>query len=346
MDTKMKRIDLVGGLNAIAAAYRHWTEDLVIDDGSTYQLVRDVVDLLTDITSDSLSFADTLFPFVLSEPANVKKHHETVRHLVESIENQDAPNIEIWCITLMGTLDRYLRRLEQDARQAADSVRALEGHTYTDLLMAENDWRTATLLSARYEQMRLSHQLRVGVRKAKSSVEEAQRAAEDARIAAGIASGSKLTERFEALAKRHFWASTIFRILTTLGVLGGLVGLLLAPLDQFGSGPATDSGTAEAILRVSLLAAVLGLATYFGRQAAYHRDVSTWASTITEQLLTFDGYIDPVDDVQLRDQMRAAFAARVFGSSPESKEEPGLTLSSPVLSEVAAMFAKASSPRP
>lgn len=246
-------------------------------------------------------------------------------------------SIEIWSEYLRSTLKTYL---EWVAKNALVELHGPHGSD-SDLGVhkANNNYRTINLLISRLEVADLSYRLRQGLEQARQAVVEAKAAAEAAKKAAGVASGSTLTERFKALARKHFWAATAFRILTTLGVILGIWGgLNISVAGMAGSANAT---TGDAIIRVSLLAGVLGLATYFGRQAAYHRDVSTWASTIKEQLLTFDGYTEPVGNEDLRDQMRAAFAARVFGSSPESKDDAGVTLSSPVLSEVAAMFAKA-----
>lgn len=336
----MSRTDFDAGITSLANAYRESTDELAHTDPAANQLVLNVLQLWWELLSVDLQFVDGYEQTVLPDAKSVREHEEAVQQLDSSIRRFDSKNIEIVSLYLLGTLKNYAKKVEKLVIDRAGRVRGAEGHTAPEFQTAQNERRTITLLLARVEQAELSHQLRQATQRAMTAVEAAEKAAEDARKAAGVASRSKLTERFEALAQRHFKAATLFRILTAVGVLGGIIwGSIHA--DAM-SGTETDT-TAEAILRVSLLAGILGLATYFGRQAAYHRDVSTWASTIKEQLLTFDGYIDPVDDAQLRDQMRAAFAARVFGSSPESKDEPGVTLSSPVLSEVAAMFTKTGS---
>lgn len=330
----MRRSDFEDGITSLTGAYRATTNELVRTDPSSDQRVGDLIHIWWEVLTDEYRFMDQHVEIVLADPKSIAAHKEAVEQLSAAVLQHDSKNIEIWSGVLLGTFKNYLKQVEKLAVEWATKTRDNQGNVPPESIQAQNELRTVVLLLNRIEQLELTHQLRLATQRAKLAVEEAEKAAEDAKAAAGVASGSKLTERFAALAKRHFWAATLFRFFTAIGVLGGILwGSLHAD--------AESTTTAEAILRVSLLAGILGLATYFGRQAGYHRDVSTWASTIKEQLLTFDGYIDPVADSELRDKMRAAFAARVFGSSPESKDEPGVTLSSPVLSEVAAMFTKA-----
>jgi hypothetical protein len=342
--TLMQRKDFNAGLESLLDAYKGAEDQLVKYEPSTAQRVVDVLSVWSEFLSEEMAFIDSYDELVWTETKSVTDHEEAVQQLAVVLQRRDSTNIELWAVYVVRTLRIYLNEVNKTVSERWSKIPRGEGSLDPDSAEVNLQRRTVGLLVNRIEQIELSHRLREANRAADKAVRVAQTAAEDARTAAGVASRSKLTTRFAALAKKHFWAATLFRVLTAAGVVGGIWAVLHIPVAEVVSG--TDTATAEAILRVSLLAGVLGLATYFGRQAAYHRDVSTWASTIKEQLLTFDGYIDPVNDDDLRDQMRAAFAARVFGSTPDSKEEPGLTLSSPMLSEVAALFAKASSPRP
>ncbi|MFC3299787.1 hypothetical protein FJV46_11440 [Arthrobacter agilis] len=343
MTTSLTRTDLAKDIEALRSAYAENADALEVEAASAQKLISDTISLWLTVLSDEFDFLDAPGAPIVSDTANIQEHKETIENVIHSVRNSDARNIEIWCGYLLNTLRKYLRSSQELLTKMAGIARGREsdGHR-TNLVAVEANRRSVEVLLARLEQIQLSYSLRSANEQASVALREARSAAEDARAAAGLASGSKLTERFAAMGRKHFWAATTFRVLTAVGVLGAIWGVLIVPSATLADGTGTDSETAVAILRVSLLAGALGLATYFGRQAAYHRDVSTWANTIKEQLLTFDGYVDPVDDPQLRDQMRVAFAARVFGSSPDSKDEPGLTLSSPLLSEVAAMFAKAS----
>ncbi|ACL39068.1 hypothetical protein Achl_1074 [Pseudarthrobacter chlorophenolicus A6] len=68
---------------------------------------------------------------------------------------------------------------------------------------------------------------------------------------------------------------------------------------------------------------------------------STWASDIKNQLLTFNGYIDPVEGKEQHEQTGAGFAEQDFGSSPDAEDEPGVRLNSPALGEIATALGKA-----
>lgn len=339
----MQRRDFVDDIQALSAAYGEVVDQLMMEHPLTQQRFNDVRTLWWDVVSDDFGFLDTYVGPILSDPKSVARHKDVVKHLGWALEQRDAKNIDIWTESLLGVLRTYLRKVEKESIERFTNIRNRPDIDSVVTQRVQLERRTVGVLISQIEQLEMSQRLRKANLLADTAVKDAQRAAEDASKAAGVASRSKLTTRFAALGRKHFWAATAFRVFTAVGVFAGLWATLTVSLDDVISGP--DTATAEAILRVSFLAGVLGLATYFGRQAAYHRDVSTWASTIKEQLLTFDGYVDPILDDDLRNQMRAAFAARVFGSSPESKDEPGVTLSSPVLSEVAAMFTKAVPPR-
>lgn len=333
----MRLSDFTTELEALNRAYRD-----SVDTNELYAMrrVHDVITIWWDALGEDYRFMEDYIEFVLQDIDEVRDHRVTLENLDQAIRQDDSSGIEIWCEKLVGTLKVYAAKVQkltmERARTAGSNVDVPQQSEYSTRL----EHRAVSLLISRIENADASQQLRVATKEARLAATDAQAAAESARTAAGVASGSTLTTRFNALANRHFWAATAFRILTVVGVIVGLSVAFALPLG--GTTAAADNTPGNAILRVSLLAGVLGLATYFGRQAAYHRDVSTWARTIKEQLLTFDGYMEPVSDHNLRDQMRAAFAGRVFGPSPESsKEDAGVTLSSPVLSELAAAFAKA-----
>lgn len=303
------------------------------------QRAQDVAVIWWDSVADDYHFMEMYVEFVLNGADEIQDYKVTLSNLEQSIRERKDRDTEIWADRLLGILKAYVSKVKSLTLQRVRSGGAKpEGVEHADF-SAHMELRAVSLLIARIENVDYSLQLRKAVRDSRQDAADAHTAAESARNAAGMASGSTLTARFNSLASRHFWAATSFRILTAAGVIFGLWFALEVSIGESVAGPVGSPG--HAILRISLLAGVLGLATYFGRQAAYHRDVSTWARTIKEQLLTFDGYMEPVTDDELRHQMRAAFAARVFGPSPESKEDGSVTLSSPVLSELATAVAKA-----
>ncbi len=76
--------------------------------------------------------------------------------------------------------------------------------------------------------------------------------------------------------------------------------------------------TVDAIHQFAIVAVILGLAGYVGKQGSQHMAVSIWAQTLSVQLLTFDSFLADVGTEETRDEMRKQFALRAFGSSPET----------------------------
>lgn len=324
-------------LESLNEAYREVSDQLRMEDSEANAGFSDVLLIWWEALSPDYEFLSTYEESVLRDKKSVDDHKDTVEQLGNVLRQYDSKNIEIWSGYLLSTLQKYVARVAQTAR---DKAARFEGSgEKSEASKARDDQRRTLLLETRIEQAKLSQHLRMTVKKANEAVRELEEAAISAQTAAGFVSGARLTQRFEELSKDHLKSASGFRWLTAIGVVVGIAGTyFLAFVPGVSHGFATTTG--DAILRVSLLGAVLGLATYFGRQAAYHRDLGTWARTIKEQLLTFDGYVAPLHDESLRDQMRAAFATRVFGSSPESKEDSGVTLSSSFMSELLAMTGK------
>ncbi|MCP2048185.1 UNVERIFIED_ORG: hypothetical protein J3D58_002257 [Paenarthrobacter nicotinovorans] len=341
MNENMKLSDFELDLNALNVAYRSAGEQLGATDSVADERVQDLLRIWWEALSADYRFLPNYEESVLHDAKSVMKHKQALEQLELAIKQQDSKSIIIWCEYPLSTLQQYVSKVGAAARDRASRMVG-DNHEQDEASDIRNDYRMAALLQMRIEQVNLSHELRVAVRKAKDARAEAETAAENARTAAGIASGSNLTERFKQLSEDQLRTAFWFRCLTAAGVLVGIVGTYLLTFGHSGA----EISAGEAIVRVSLLGAVLGLATYFGRQAAYHRDLGTWARTIKEQLLTFDGYVEPISDETLRGQMRAAFAARVFGSSPESKDEAGVTLSSSLVSELLAAIGKSGANTP
>lgn len=324
----MQREDMTSGIETLAQAYRDTTDVLVMEDREANQRVHDLIQVWWDVLGNDFQFADGHAETFLANDAQVSDYRTTIDQLATAIRHRDSENIELWSEKLLGILGRYLRRVEKSALERAGRFGGSQGPAGAAADQARTERRTVSLVVARLEQMELSHRLRVATRLAEAAAQGAQKAADDARNAAGFASTKELTKQFNQLATRESTSAKRFRLWTIVTIIAAVA------LSYF-LRPADDASTGEALFRIALLAGVLGLATYLGRQAAHHRNLSTWAATIKVQLLTFDGYVDPVREETLRDQMRVAFAARVFGSAPESKDEPSPTLASPVAELVA-----------
>ena len=329
--------DMKSGVMVLDATNTKVTDELWMEQSTVNVAATEMLRVWWEALGPDYEFLSTYIAAVLEGQKAVADYQTSVEQLDASLNQEDAKNIGLWSGYLLNTLSNYVSKVERAARDRAGRFED-EGRK-DDALLARNDHRKALLLETRIEQTKISQHLRTAVATATELVQQIQASAESAQTAAGFVSGAKLADRFETLSQDQLKTAWIFRLLTVIGVALGVAGtFFLAFLPAFAHGAATTTG--DAILRVSLLGAVLGLATYFGRQAAYHRDQGTWARTIKEQLLTFDGYVDPLKDQDLKDHLRAAFASRVFGSSPESKDDSGVTLSSAFMSDLLAAAGK------
>ncbi|WP_104109528.1 hypothetical protein [Arthrobacter sp. N199823] len=166
----------------------------------------------------------------------------------------------------------------------------------------------------------------------------AQEAKEHALSAAAETSTNRLTSDYESYGLSQRRAATGFRVTTIITIIAAIVGPFLVHANV-----TTGSDVAKAVTSLALALGLVGLAGYFARQAHLHRTLATWAESITIQLLTFEAFIDPIQDPDRRDELRSNFANRVFGPQPKLKGEPPVTAAGPVLDSLLTKFAKASS---
>lgn len=327
--------ELRTGIESLNMPYQEVAHVLIEEAPEVHARVRDLILMWAEALSPDYEFLASYENSILVDTKSIQAHDNEVQQLSEALKQRDPNNIVIWSGYLLNTLHRYVAKVGRVAMDKASRYEEIP----EEASKARDDSRKASLLQTRIEQAEMSQELRAALEHARTTVRELETAAASAQAAAGFVSGAKLTERFDELSKDHLKSALLFRCLTVAGVALGIAGTFFLAFVP-GISHAETTTTGDAILRVSLLGAVLGLATYFGRQAAYHRDLGTWARTIKEQLLTFDGYVEPLTDGELRDHLRAAFAARVFGSSPESKEDSGVSLGSTFIGELLAAAGK------
>lgn len=150
---------------------------------------------------------------------------------------------------------------------------------------------------------------------AKQAAAEAETAKDNAKQASSATSEVAMAGEFAKFGVQESKQATTYRAATiSLIVVGILVSIALHSL--------ATASVAEAIYKLAILGAIFGLAGYLGRQAGHHRDLAVWARTINVQLQTFEAFLDPIGDEANRDHARLAFASRVFGAVPQSKEAP------------------------
>lgn len=158
-----------------------------------------------------------------------------------------------------------------------------------------------------------------------SAVATAETSASVASSAAGIAGDAAMSAYYKTLAESEHGSANLFRWLTTFLslVAGGVAaGFVLGP----GVGMTwlnIESGDfVHLIQRGLLVGGVFALAGYFARQAHQHRSMGNWAGSLAVQLQTFEAYLSPIDDREVKNELRKSFAARVFGDHPAMKGEP------------------------
>lgn len=162
------------------------------------------------------------------------------------------------------------------------------------------------------------------VARANEAVSETEAATKVAATAAGKAGDDAMSSFYANMATTERGAANTFRWLTvfiSITAGGGALALLL------GSAVGIDIPSGDYVHLIQggiFIAAVFGLAGYFARQAHQHRSMANWAGSLAVQLQTFEAYLSPIDDTSVRNELRQAFAARVFGDHPAMKGEQNL----------------------
>ncbi|SEE24876.1 hypothetical protein SAMN04489740_0966 [Arthrobacter alpinus] len=166
------------------------------------------------------------------------------------------------------------------------------------------------------------------------AAERAEEAMRNAQIAAGVSSSARLTGSYDTFAADNEKSSSFFRWATILLVAAGVGTSVFLHL-WLAEGMTPGLVNWPALLYPLVVSGgIFGVATYCARQAHLHRTLATWSKTISIQLQTFDGFISPMTDHAIRDELRTEFARRVFGPHPKLKGEPGVTAGSPAVDSI------------
>ncbi|MFJ4168527.1 hypothetical protein ACIPY3_03345 [Paenarthrobacter sp. NPDC089714] len=168
------------------------------------------------------------------------------------------------------------------------------------------------------------NEIRANAEEGKQALAEGKQALDALKQSAGEYGDLQLEKYFRGLADSQTTTANAFRGWTiTLIVLGALCALLflLAPSDWFSA--ATDLDRVVRMVQKGIfVAGVFGLAAYLGRQSQHHRSQAHWADSLAVQLRTFDAFLAPVVNPEVRDDLRKTFGARAFGEHPAMKGEP------------------------
>lgn len=176
--------------------------------------------------------------------------------------------------------------------------------------------------------MEFGDEARDSARRMRVAADEANAVLVATKKSAGLVGDIGLADKYAGLATTESQSANGYRWGTIILVVAGVViaGLTLADVDPT---------LPQVIQRLTVLASVFGLAGYLARQSHHHRVVATWSQSISVQLLTLDAYLAPLDSKEKQDDLRIAFASRVFGAGPKMGQESGPVFS-PDLMGVAA----------
>ncbi|MDR4533244.1 hypothetical protein [Glutamicibacter sp. PS] len=148
---------------------------------------------------------------------------------------------------------------------------------------------------------------------AQDMASQAQAALEKAQREAEASASENLSTTFSDLAKQSKRSFVTFTWLA--GLLFGAA-IILAFFTSPLAHPERTMELTETIYRLALTGGAFGLATYLSRQAAHYRTLSTWSKVTEVQITEFRAYTDLIANTAQRDEIRRAFAARIFGPDP------------------------------
>lgn len=186
--------------------------------------------------------------------------------------------------------------------------------------------------------------LAAATKRAEEAAAKAAKSASKASSAAGKTADNELASFYETLGNDEQGTANLFRRWAIS--LGAVAGALAWTFLSGGAGLNVDwlelaqGDYVHLIQRGLVLAASLALATYLAKQAHQHRTMANWARSLAVQLKTFDAFADAIADSGVQDELRKAFAARVFGDHPAVKGEPALVASSQGIAALTETLAK------
>ncbi|OWP21962.1 hypothetical protein CBF90_09790 [Microbacterium sp. AISO3] len=152
-----------------------------------------------------------------------------------------------------------------------------------------------------------------------TQAEEARSANTEAQRAAGKIGAGSLAAAFSQYAQEHLRTANRFRnatiALLSISAIAALV-LVLGVEPDWTVREGREQWE-QAAYRLALIAALVGLAGYLGRQAGNHRRLGEWGHSISIQLRNFGSFIERLDN-ETRHEAYLSFARRVLGASPDA----------------------------
>jgi hypothetical protein len=299
------------------------------------QYAADLVQLWTEVLGNTHVQKDyAIIPDDIAkphwlEPATLASLSETISAMTRGVEiGPDPDAFDAWVRTLRWILVSVVEQARKPgfSNLQYESGQLIEDMDYIGWDLKNREDQRLTRLTAR----------------AQNAVIRTETAAEAASNAAGRTGEDVMSSFYTNLASTEVKAAEMFRCSTVvLAVVGGAAAAFFVFFP--GLPPALDiaaNGYGPLIQKTVFIASIFGLAGYFARQAHQHRSMANWAGTLAVQLRTFDAFLAGIDNAEVKNELRKAFAARVFGEHPAMKGEPSMAPSAAAMDTAVGWAAK------
>lgn len=323
-------------VNELSADLLRTSQGLRVPEGRNYRAVREILDVWSELLLNGhiqQTFAQEgdAADRSLVTPDLLGWLDNAVLDIQSMLRHHIHIDLSAKCSDLRAVLHRTLtnRKAYDTSRLAPfeiDEFNAFVGHLVNRVDVLEEQAQLDGLLV-----------------RATDAVSQTEAAAENAAKAAGRTGDDAMSSFYQRLAEEESKDARTFRWLTVfLALIAGGVALMFV----LGAGSGIswlDIGSGDYVRllqKVVLVAGIFGLAGYFARQAHQHRSMANWAGSLAVQLQTFDAYLAGIENVDVRDELRKSFGARVFGDHPAMKGEPTVTPSAAAMDTLSDFAAK------
>jgi hypothetical protein len=223
---------------------------------------------------------------------------EDVLEALPDVPRNEAGAMHGWARSLTQKLLQYVEAfIEIDDGNRADRQAALG---------------LAEILAGDLQDIASSQSSEKMAERTRAAVESIENTARVVKSTSGEVGAIKLYTYFEAYANSQRTTADNFRWAT-------LALIVVAGISSFALPHPTVAEWPALVVRLTSLAAIVGLAAYCGRQATSHRRVADWAKALEVQLQSMPAFMDAIQSDTQRDAVYSAFAGRILGSPPDVK---------------------------
>lgn len=168
------------------------------------------------------------------------------------------------------------------------------------------------------EELTRSLRAATALERVEEAAEDATKAADAARRAAGISGTARIGDHFVKVAKREGKLAsqwTAFTIAAIVAVVG-IAGLILKP-----DTAAPDRPWYEALAHLALVLPIIGLASYTARIARHHRMFARWSDTAAVQIESVEAFALQMERPEAQEELILGLGHSVF-TTPTFSDDP------------------------